>query len=124
MLIDSHCHLDFPDYAGQVDQVMARAAQAGVGVCLSIGTELKRFPGVKAVAEQFPNVWCSVGIHPHESEKEQLDDEAALIAETGHPKVVGIGETGLDIITNILPAFPNRRISALISRRRAKPACR
>jgi TatD DNase family protein len=95
-LVDSHCHLDFPEYADQLDQVVARAGAAGVGVCLSIGTELKRFPGVKAVAEKFPNVWCSVGVHPHEAEKELLDDEAALIREAAHPKVVGIGETGLD----------------------------
>jgi TatD DNase family protein len=108
MLVDSHCHLDFPDYAGQVDQVVARAAEAGVGVCLSIGTELKRFPGVKAVAEKFPNVWCSVGVHPHESEKEQLDDEAALIAEAGHPKVVGIGETGLDYYYEHSPRVPQQ----------------
>ncbi len=53
MLVDSHCHLDFPDYAGKVDAVVARARAAGVGVCVSIGTELKRFPGVRAVAEQF-----------------------------------------------------------------------
>ena len=95
-LVDSHCHLDFPEYSSQLDAVVARAAAAGVGVCLSIGTELKRFPGVRAVAEKFPNVWCSVGVHPHESEKELLDDEAALIREAAHPKVVGIGETGLD----------------------------
>jgi TatD DNase family protein len=96
MLVDSHCHLDFPDYAGKVGEIVARAQAAGVGVCLSIGTELKRFAGVRAVAEAFPDVWCSVGIHPHESEKEQLDSEAALVAEAAHPKVVGIGETGLD----------------------------
>jgi TatD DNase family protein len=96
MLVDSHCHLDFPDYAGKVDEVLARARAAGVGVCVSIGTELKRFSGVKAVAEAHDNVWCSVGVHPHESEKELLDDEAALIAEAAHPKVVAIGETGLD----------------------------
>ena len=96
MLVDSHCHLDFPDYAGKVDEVVARARAAGVGVCVSIGTELSRFAGVKAVAEQFPDVWCSVGVHPHESEKELLDDAAALIAEAAHPKVVAIGETGLD----------------------------
>ena len=95
-LVDSHCHLDFPDYAGQVDQVVERARVAGVDVCLSIGTELKRFAGVRAVADKFPNVWCSVGVHPHESEKELLDGEAALVRETAHPKVVGIGETGLD----------------------------
>jgi TatD DNase family protein len=96
MLVDSHCHLDFPDYAGKVDEVVARARAAGVGVCVSIGTELARFPGVKAVAEKFPDVWCSVGVHPHEAQKELLEDAAALIAETAHPKVVAVGETGLD----------------------------
>jgi len=96
MLVDSHCHLDFPDYAGTVDEVVTRARAAGVGVCVSIGTELSRFPGVKAVAEQFPDVWCSVGVHPHEAQKELLEDAAALIAEAAHPKVVAIGETGLD----------------------------
>ena len=106
--VDSHCHLDFPDYAGQVDAVVGRAEAAGVGVCLTIGTELKRFPGVKAVAEKFPNVWCSVGVHPHESEKELLDDEAALIREASHPKVVGIGETGLDYYYEHSPRGPQQ----------------
>ena len=96
MLVDSHCHLDFPDYADNVEAVVERARIAGVGVCVSIGTELKRFPGVRAVAEKFPNVWCSVGVHPHEAEKELLDGAGALIAEAAHPKVVAIGETGLD----------------------------
>ena len=109
LLVDSHCHLDFPDYAGQVDLVGARATEAGVGVCLSIGTELKRFSGVIAVAEKFPNVWCSVGVHPHESEKELLDDEAALIRETPHPKVVGIGETGLDYYYEHSPRGPQQK---------------
>ena len=107
-LVDSHCHLDFPEYANQLDDVVARAGAAGVGVCLSIGTELKRFPGVKAVAEKFPKVWCSVGVHPHESEKELLDDEAALIREAAHPKVVGIGETGLDYYYEHSPRAPQQ----------------
>ena len=107
-LVDSHCHLDFPEYSSQLDAVVARAAAAGVGVCLSIGTELKRFPGVRAVAEKFPNVWCSVGVHPHESEKELLDDEAALIREAAHPKVVGIGETGLDYYYEHAPRGPQQ----------------
>ncbi|HUO01864.1 MAG TPA: TatD family hydrolase [Rhizomicrobium sp.] len=96
MLVDSHCHLDFPEYAGKLDEVVARARDAGVGACVSIGTELKRFPGVRAVAERFDNVWCSVGIHPHEAENELLSDAELLLKETRHPKVVGIGETGLD----------------------------
>jgi TatD DNase family protein len=109
MLVDSHCHLDFPDFAGKVDEVLGRARAAGVGVCVSIGTELKRFPGVKAVAEAHDNVWCSVGVHPHESEKELLDDAAALIAEAAHPKVVAIGETGLDYYYEHSPREPQQQ---------------
>jgi TatD DNase family protein len=108
MLVDSHCHLDFPDYAGQLDAVIERADAAGVGVCVSIGTELKRFAGVRAVAEKFPNVWCSVGVHPHESEKELLDGEAALVGEAAHPKVVAIGETGLDYYYEHSPRQPQQ----------------
>ena len=109
MLVDSHCHLDFPEYAGKVEEVLARARAAGVGVCVSIGTELKRFPGVRAVAEAHDNVWCSVGVHPHESEKELLDDAAVLIAEAAHPKVVGIGETGLDYYYEHSPREPQKK---------------
>lgn len=108
MLVDSHCHLDFPDYVGTVDQVVARARAAGVGVCVSIGTELNRFPGVRAVAERFADVWCSVGVHPHEAEKELLDGAAALIAEAAHPKVVAIGETGLDYYYEHAPRAPQQ----------------
>ncbi len=96
MLVDSHCHLDFPDFAADLDDVVARAEQAGVGTMLTIGTSLAAFPGVLAVAERFPNVWCSVGIHPHEAGAEAGVDAARLIEMARHPKVVGIGETGLD----------------------------
>jgi TatD DNase family protein len=64
---------------------------------------------VKAVAEKFPNVWCSVGVHPHEAEKELQDDEAALIREAAHPKVVGIGETGLDYYYEHSPRVPQQQ---------------
>lgn len=96
MLVDSHCHLDFPDFAPELDAVVARARAAGVGVCVSIGTKLAQFPGVRAVAERFDDVWCTVGVHPHEAETEPLDSAAPLIREAAHPKVVGIGESGLD----------------------------
>lgn len=96
MLVDSHCHLDFPEFAPELDAVVQRAKDAGVGVCVSIGTKLANFPRVRAVAERFDNVWCTVGIHPHEAEKELLDDAQKLIDTAAHPKVVGIGETGLD----------------------------
>jgi len=96
MLVDSHCHLDFPEFAPELDAVVARARDAGVGVCVSIGTKLANFAAVRAVAERFDNVWCSVGIHPHEAEQELLESPQPLIDAAQHPKVVGIGETGLD----------------------------
>lgn len=96
MLIDSHCHLDFPDFAAELDNVVARAKSAGVGTLLTIGTRLRAFAGVRSVAERFADVWCSVGVHPHEAAEEPLDEATALIKETAHPKVVGIGEAGLD----------------------------
>ncbi len=95
-LIDSHCHLDFPDFAEELDQVVARAGRAGISHMVTISTHLSKFPGVLAVAERFDNIYCTVGIHPHEAgtEIEVSADELVRLAE--HPKVVGIGETGLD----------------------------
>lgn len=96
MLVDSHCHLDFPEFAPELGAVVARAKDAGVGVCVSIGTRMDGFPRVREIAENFPNVWCSVGVHPHEAEKELLESPKPLVDAARHPKVVGIGETGLD----------------------------
>jgi TatD DNase family protein len=96
MLVDSHCHLDFPELAADSDAVVARAKAAGIGVMVTISTQLSRFDGVRAIAERFPNVFCSVGVHPHEAEAEAGTTTAALVARAAHPKVVGIGETGLD----------------------------
>ena len=96
MLIDSHCHLDFPDFAPELDDVVVRARAAGVRTMLTIGTRLRAFDGVRAVAERFPDVWCTVGVHPHEATEEPLDEASALVDKTAHPKVVGIGEAGLD----------------------------
>jgi TatD DNase family protein len=96
MLVDSHCHLDFPEFAPELPAVVTRARDAGVGACVTIGTTLEKFPRVQAVAEQFDNVWCSVGIHPHEAKVEPLEDAAPLIELAQHVKAVGIGETGLD----------------------------
>jgi TatD DNase family protein len=106
MLVDSHCHLDFPEFAPELDAVVARAKAAGVTTCVSIGTTLEKFPQVRAIAERFADVWCSVGIHPHEAEKELLEDSVPLIERAQHPKVVGIGETGLDFYYNHSPREP------------------
>lgn len=96
MLVDSHCHLDFPEFAPELDAVMERARAAGVKTCVSIGTTMAKFPQVRAVAERFSDVWCSVGVHPHEAKGELLNDPVPLIEAAKHPKVVGIGECGLD----------------------------
>ncbi len=96
MLIDSHCHLDFPELITDEAGVLARAKAAGVAAMLTIGTRLDQFERVRAIAERHDNVWCSVGVHPHEAKDEGQSDPDRLIAAARHRKVVGIGETGLD----------------------------
>lgn len=96
MLVDSHCHLDFPDFAGELDDVVARAREAGVGRMVTICTRIRRFAQVRAVAEAYPEVYCSAGTHPHNAGEEAdatLDD---YLAAAAHPRVVAIGEAGLD----------------------------
>jgi TatD DNase family protein len=95
MLVDSHCHLDFPDFAPELDETVARAKNAGVGHMLTIGTLVRKFPEVLAVAERFPEVTCSVGTHPHSASKEQVP-AGQLIELAAHSRVVAIGEAGLD----------------------------
>ena len=96
MLVDSHCHLDFPDFADELPDVVARAEDAGIGRMVTICTRVAKFDQVRAVAERFAAVYCSVGTHPHNAH-EELDVTAdQLIALAGHPKVVAIGEAGLD----------------------------
>lgn len=96
MLIDSHCHLDFPDFAGDMENVVRRAGLADIGMMLTICTRISLFDGIRAIAEKFDHIYCSVGIHPHEADNEPAMDAARLVALTAHPKVIGIGETGLD----------------------------
>lgn len=96
MLVDSHCHLDFPDFDAERPGVLARARAAGVGTMLTIGTKLSEFDRVRAIAEGDPDIWCSVGIHPNEAATEADVDAATLAALAAHPRVVGIGECGLD----------------------------
>ena len=96
MLVDSHCHLDFPDFASELDAVVARARAAGIGRLVTICTRVRRHAQVLAVAEKFPEIFCSVGTHPHKAHEELDIDAKALIALTKNPKVVAIGEAGLD----------------------------
>ncbi len=96
MLIDSHCHLDYPELSERLGEVLARAARADVAAMLTIGTELGRFETVHEIAATHANIWCSVGVHPHEAAAENPGDTTRLLDYAKRPKVVGIGESGLD----------------------------
>ena len=96
ILVDSHCHLDYLPAGPERAAVIARARQAGVGAMLTISTKITEFPAMRAIAEGEPDVWCSVGIHPHEAAAEPETSAEALVAFAAHPRVIGIGETGLD----------------------------
>ena len=96
MLIDSHCHLDFPDFSGELDAIIDRARAVGVGRMVTISTRIKRHGDLIAIAERYDDVFCSIGTHPHNAH-EELDvaiDE--IVHMTEHRKVVAIGEAGLD----------------------------
>lgn len=96
MLVDSHCHLDFPDFADELDDVVGRARAAGIGRIVTISTRVRAFGRVRAVAERFDDVFCSVGTHPHNAGEETDVTAEELVALARHPKVVAIGEAGLD----------------------------
>ncbi|MDP6066373.1 MAG: TatD family hydrolase [Alphaproteobacteria bacterium] len=96
MLVDSHCHLDYLAGEEDLDQVLQRAREAGVGGFLTISTRLDSFAEVLAIAERYDDVWCSVGVHPHEAAHYNDLGVAQLVGLARHPKVVGIGESGLD----------------------------
>ncbi|MFC1673278.1 TatD family hydrolase [Pseudomonadota bacterium] len=95
MLVDSHCHLDYPEFA-DLDETARRAHEAGVGCMLTIAVSMLKFPAVLKIAEARDDIFCTVGVHPHSADKEPQVTVEQLLAHTEHPKVVGIGETGLD----------------------------
>jgi TatD DNase family protein len=103
MLVDSHCHLDFPDFEGELETVVTRARNAGVGYMVTICTHVTKFDQVRAVAEQFDNMWCTVGIHPHNAGSEPETSTETLVSMAAHPKVVALGETGLDFFYDHSP---------------------
>ena len=97
MLVDSHCHLDFPDFAKDgVEQIVGRAEAAGLGRMVTISTRVRRHHEVLAIAERFDSVYCSIGTHPHYAHEEPDVTAVDLMRVTNHPKVVAIGEAGLD----------------------------
>lgn len=96
MLIDSHCHLDYPGLAEDQPGVLARAREAGIGGFLNISTRQREWARIVATAERESDVWASVGIHPHEADGHADLGLAALVEASSHPRVIAIGETGLD----------------------------
>lgn len=95
-LVDSHCHLDFPDFNGELPQILARARAAGVTRMVTICTRLRQEPQVRAIAEAHDGVFYAAGTHPMSAAEEPLVSVEDLVALSRHPKLVGIGESGLD----------------------------
>ena len=110
MLVDSHCHLDFPDFADEREAVIARARAAGVDTMLTIGTRLDQFAGVRAIAAADARIWCSVGAHPHEAAEHADLAAQQLIDLADDPIVVGIGEAGLDFHYDHSPRDVQERV--------------
>jgi TatD DNase family protein len=96
MLVDSHCHLDFPHLSDQLDDVLARARQAGIETLVTICTRVRKFDSVLAIAKAHDNIFCSVGTHPHNADEERDIPLEEILSLAQHPKVVAIGEAGLD----------------------------
>lgn len=103
MLIDSHCHLDFPELAADRAGVLTRAKGAGIDGMITISTRVKRFDEIKAIAEENAEVWCSVGTHPHHADEELDIFTEDLVRLSQHPKCVAIGEAGLDYFYDNAP---------------------
>lgn len=95
-IVDSHCHLDFPDFAGEIPEILARAAAAGVTRIVTICTRLRSEPAVRAIAEAHPGVFYAAGTHPMSAAEEPMASVEELVALARHPKFIGVGESGLD----------------------------
>jgi TatD DNase family protein len=96
VLVDSHCHLDFPDFSSELDVILSRARASGISRVVTISTRVKKHAQILAIAESYPDVFCSVGTHPHHAANEPDVDTKLLVGIARHPKVVAIGEAGLD----------------------------
>ncbi len=123
-LIDSHCHLDFPDFADELDAVVKRAEDAGVERMVTIGTRIDKAERLVEIAERYDSVFFTVGVHPHEAAKAAPEDFATMRRLAEHPKCVGIGEAGLDYHYNFAPADVAQRVFRERSRSPASLRCR
>jgi len=115
MLVDSHCHLDFPDFASELDGVVARAAEAGIGRMVTISTRVRRLNELLAIAERYDNVYCSVGTHPHHADEEDGIAPDELIALTRHPKVVELVGAEVEAVNRRLPSYETIKYHRIVA---------
>ena len=126
MLVDTHAHLHFPDFRDDLDQVLDRARQAGVTAMITIGTDRDTNTAAVALAERLPQVWATVGIHPHDAGEATDDDFAAMERLAASARVVALGEMGLDFFRNLSPRDAQERAfrrQLTMARRLGKPVC-
>lgn len=109
-VVDSHCHLDFPEFEPELDAVVALARAAGVGAMVTISTRVREFGRYAAIADRYPDVWCTVGTHPHQAAEEPDVPVDELVRLSAHPRCIGIGEAGLDYHYNYSPADVGKRV--------------
>ncbi|MTH95947.1 TatD family hydrolase [Roseibium sp. RKSG952] len=124
MLVDSHCHLDFPDFDTDRDDLIARAHEAGVDLMVSICTRVRKFQPILSIAERYDEVFCSVGTHPHNAAEERGITADEITKLTEHPKVVAVGEAGLDYFYDKAPRDAQAeglRIHCEVARRTGLP---
>ena len=107
-LVDHHCHLDFPDFAEERDAIVARAIAAGVTTLVTISTRVRKFEIYREIAEAYPNVFFSVGTHPHQAHEELDVPVSEIVAKSQHPKCIAIGEAGLDYFYDKSPRAAQR----------------
>jgi len=110
MLIDTHCHLDFPDFAPEQADIVARARAAGVARMVTISTHVSRFDSIRSIAERYDDVFCTVGTHPHHAHEEKEASVEELVALARHPKCVAFGEVGLDYHYDRAPRDVSKRV--------------
>ncbi len=103
LIVDSHCHLDYDGLFENLPDVLKRAEDAGVGLVLSISSRIRNFPKILGIAEAHENVFCTVGTHPHNAHEELDIAVSEIVALAQHPRVVGIGEAGLDYFYDKAP---------------------
>ena len=124
MLVDSHCHLDYLERDGDLDEAVQRARDGGIGTMVTICTKVTEFSTVRAIADRYDDVWCTVGIHPHDAANEPAVSTEQLVELAQHPKVIGSAKPASIITMKIRRAKIKSVAFEPISPQRARPVYR